>query len=118
MFKKLALALCLVLILAVSGAWAAEPGQECTLIQGMKVFQTFSDGQVLPVKVPADISIEIGPELTPEMIVNLNQQSSIRGTTMDWSEGNKGIIIVDFGDGDGPSPLALFVKEGDVKDCK
>jgi len=119
MFKKLML--CLVLVMALvagpigGAALAAEDGQTCTLLGGVKIIQIMPDGTLMGVTTPGEISIKIGAEIDAEMVANLNSQSTGEHT-MDWTGGNMGIVEYDFGSG--PVPLLLVVKDVDVRDCK
>ena len=111
MFKKLCLVLILTLSLMVGGALACAPDDTCTIIKGSKIIQVMPDRSLRGVIVPDDIEISVGPELDAAMVANLNSQ-----TNMDWTDGNIGIIMVDFGSG--PTPVMVVVKETDVKDCQ
>ena len=111
MFKKLCLVLILSLALLVGSGLACQPDDTCTLMKGTKIVQVMPDGSLRGVVVPDDVEISIGPELTPEMVANLNSQ-----TNMDWTDGNIGVVMVDFGTG--PTPVMVVVKETDVKDCR
>ena len=113
MLKKLILCLTLVLALTIgSSAIAMENEQECTMIKGSRVVQVMPNTSLRGVTVPEDIDITIGPELVPTMVNNLNSQTP----GVDWTGAHMGMISVDFGQG--PMPLVIVVKIGDVKDCK
>jgi len=115
MLKKLILCLVLAMALVIGPiggvVMAMEDGQKCMLTKGSKVLQMMPNTSMRSVVVPEDISVEIGPELTLEMAMNLNKQ-----TDMDWSDGHTGMIEVDFGQG--PIPIIVIMKTIDVKECK
>ncbi len=119
MFKKLML--CLVLVMALvagpigGAAVAAEEGQTCTLLAGVKIIQIMPDRTLMGVITPGEISIAIGAEIDAEMVANLNNQSTGEHA-MDWTGGNMGMVEYDFGHG--PVPLMLVIKDVDVRDCK
>ena len=111
MFKKLILVLTLVFALALP-AVAMEDGQQCTLIEGGRVIQILPDSSLRGVINPEDISVEIGPELTPEaveMITNATREN-------DWQGAHMGMVEVDLGAG--PYPCMIIIRPQYVKDCK
>ncbi len=116
MFKKLTL--CLVLVIALvfgpigGGIYAMEDGQQCTLIEGARVIQILPDHSLRGVINPEELSVDIGPELTPEAITTMSRATK----ETDWQGAHMGIVMVDLGAG--PFPCVIVVKPQYVKDCK
>lgn len=112
MFKKILISLVLALILCfiTVPATAFEQNQECTVIEGSKIFQTMFD-DVSGVLVPRDDPIILGDAVSAGAVAFFN---SITG--MDWTGARLASIEVDLGDGD-IRTLEIIVKPSDVKDC-
>jgi hypothetical protein len=109
MFKKLCLALILVLMFT-GGAWGFEEDQECEVPAATKVFMMVSASQSMPVMPNMAISVTLGKVITEELAAFFTTESTKYGYPMDYTGARVAQILFDG--------KIIVVKSTDVVGCK
>lgn len=109
MFKKLALVLCLVLTLAISGVWGFSTDEECEVSVGSKIFLIPQPGKIVPVMANVPLKVTLGEVIPDGIATKLNEMSTKLGSPMEWTGARIAVVSVDGN--------LIVVREDNMNNC-